>query len=253
MTTPPRRPRPHGQQPSGHGEQPTHRLRPLSGLQRYGQHRPSAQQPPGGAHSGRHQRQRPHGGGTAIVTGIIAVLAIVLAGAGLLVLTDDKDEPAAGGSPTASRAPVSEPATQDGAPKPGAGTDAAVGECLMVEDVSETDTDVAAIDCADPLAVYRVGVREEGGGVRCPGRNYVSYTEESGLLLCLTLNAQPGECFHEAERLDTRVPCDSPDASYRVGEIHTDIEDAGRCGEDDAPNALTYPRPPLTICRLSVR
>lgn len=250
MTTPPRRPRPHGRQPGGHGEQPTHRLRPLSGLQRYGQHRSSAQQPPGGEHSGRHRR--PHGG-TAVATGIVAVLALVVAGAGLLVLTNDKDEPAAGGSATATRAPTSEPATQDGAPKPGAGTDAAVGECLKVEDVSVTDTDVVAIDCADPLAVYRVGVREEGGGARCPGRNYVSYTEESGLLLCLTLNAHRGECFHEATQLDTRVPCDSPDASYRVGEIYADIEDAGRCGEDDAPNALTYPRPPLTICRLSIR
>ena len=181
------------------------------------------------------------------------MLALVVAGAGLLVLTNDKDEPAAGGSATATRAPTSEPATQDGAPKPGAGTDAAVGECLKIEDVSVTDTDVVAIDCADPLAVYRVGVREEGGGARCPGRNYVSYTEESGLLLCLTLNAHRGECFHEATQLDTRVPCDSQDASYRVGEIYADIEDAGRCGEDDAPNALTYPRPPLTICRLSIR
>lgn len=248
MTTPPHRPGPHGPQPGGHGEQPTQPLRPLSGQQPYGQRQPYAQQPPPREHSGDQPPHRPRHDRTAVLTGVVAVLALLLAGAGVLVLTDDDKAT----STPSTRAPSSAPPTGGtGNSGPGEAVDARVGDCIKVEDASTTDAEVSTIDCADPQAAYRVGIREEDSVGRCPSENYVSYTEEGSLRLCLMLNARPGDCFHETELQDTRVACDSPKASYEVGEIFAGTADANRCGEANAFNALTYPEPPLTICRLS--
>lgn len=258
MTTPPHRQAPRRRPPGGLGEQPTQPLRPVSGAQPYDRERPSAQQPPYDEHSGRHAdrgparreraavRRRRTNEPTAVVTGIIAVLALLVAGLGAWALTKDKDEIGPDGT---ARAPGSSagppPATKEPA-------DANVGDCIKVNKAGRTDADVETIDCGHAEAVYRVGVRVDGGTSTCPGENYVTYTEGE-LLLCLTLNARSGDCFHEDDEQDVRVPCDPPDASYRVGEIFEGSEDPSKCGEVDAENAFTYPEPPLTICRVAVR
>lgn len=189
---------------------------------------------------------------TAVVTGVIAVLALLVAGLGAWALTKDKDD-IGDDKGQASEAPgAGGPGSPVGPVEPGAAADAGVGDCIKVNQAGATDAEVATIDCADQAAVYRVGVRVDGGTSKCPGDNYVAYTEGE-LLLCLTLNARSGECFKETDEQDTRVSCDSADASYQVGEIFEGTEDASRCGEVDAENAFTYPQPPLTICRLAVR
>lgn len=178
------------------------------------------------------------------------MLALLVAGLGGWALTKDDDELGAG---RATRAPATRPSGQPPTNQmPGTAADAKVGDCIKVNKAGKTDADVQTIDCAAAEAVYQVGVRVDGGSSRCPGENYVTYTEGK-LLLCLVLNAKSGECFHETDEQDTRVPCDSPRASYQVGEIFAGSADPARCGEVDAENAFTYPEPPLTICRVAVR
>ena len=186
-----------------------------------------------------------------MITGILAVATLLVAGLGAWVIADGDDEAAGDGPAASAQAPPANPGRTSGV-VPGAADDAAVGDCIKVNTADETDADVETVDCADPAAAYRVGVRVDGRGGDCPGENYVKYTEQDSLLLCLTLNARQGECFHESAEQDTRVACDSPDASYEVGEIYEGEEDSARCGEGDASDALTYPRPPLTICRLTI-
>ncbi len=171
----------------------------------------------------------------------------------VLLLTGDEEPRDTAAPPATSRpAPTSAAPTSTLPPVgPGAAVDAEVGDCIKVNNASATEADIQPIDCADPLAVYKVGVRKDDSTAQCPGENYVSYTEANNLLLCMTLNAHEGECFHETELDDSRVECGSPDASYKVGEIFEGTEDAEKCGAD-ARNALTYPEPPLTICRLRV-
>ncbi len=190
-----------------------------------------------------------------MVVVLVALLVLVGAGTAVFLMSEGDSADTAAPATTSPAAPTvadPPPATRATPAEPGAVTDAAVGDCIKVNDVSATAADIETIDCADPLAVYEVAVREESTTRECPNRNYVSYTEDDVLLLCLTLNAKEGQCFHEDSQQDTPVGCDSPDASYRVGEIHEGTEDANRCGEADARNALTYPVPPLTICRLEV-
>jgi hypothetical protein len=269
MTTPPHRPAPRGRPPGGHDEQPTQPLRRVSGQQPYGRHRPSAQQPPYDEHSAAPTRRarpreeqpekRPEPRArrkgradqqTAVITGVIAVLALLVAGVGAWALTTDKD-PATPAAPDRGSEAPAPPST--GAPAaPGTAADARVGDCVQVTDANETEARVETITCTDPGAVYRVAVRTDNGSTQCRDADYVAYTQDD-LLLCFVLNARSGECFHESDQQDTRVSCDSAEASYRVGEIVDGAEDSSRCGEADAEYALTYPEPPLTICRLGVR
>ena len=183
-----------------------------------------------------------------MITGVIAVLALLVAGVGAWALTQDQ-EPAGSAPATASEGPVAGGGASDG---PGRAADAREGDCIAVTDVDSEQARVETIGCTDKAAAYRVALRSDDGTDTCPDEDYVAYTQDR-LLLCLILNARKGECFHESEQDDTRVSCDSADASYQVGEIVQGAEDSSRCGEADAENALTYPDPPLTICRLSVR
>jgi hypothetical protein len=186
-----------------------------------------------------------------MVVVLVALLVLIGAGTAVFLMAGDGKPDTAAGPPTT--ADTSAPAPTGDAPAgPGAAIDAKVGDCVKVNDVSATEADIETIDCADPAAVYKIGVREEDSTGQCPSPNYVSYTEDGVLLLCMTLNARKGECFHETDQQDTRVDCASPDASYKVGEIVEGTADANRCGTADAENALTYPKPPLTICRLSI-
>jgi hypothetical protein len=263
MTPPPQRPAPR-RRPGGPDEAPTQPLRPVSGEQPYDRRRSSAQQPPYGEHSddtptrrvpAPDTRRNPRRGRrktkadqqTAVITGVIAVLALLVAGVGAWALTQDR-EPAGSAPATASEGPApggGEPA------QPGRAADAREGDCIAVTDPDSKRARVETIGCTEKDAVYRVALRSDDGSDTCPDEDYVAYTQDP-LLLCLILNARKGECFHESEQDDTRVSCDSADASYKVGEIVQGAEDSSRCGEADAENALTYPDPPLTICRLSV-
>jgi len=125
------------------------------------------------------------------------------------------------------------------------GVDVLVGECLRVNTADAAD--IAVTDCADPNAVYKVAVRRDTSAQPCPGSSYVTYTQTDTLRLCLTLNARQGECF--AER-DARVPCTAADASFQVARVVEGAADPNRCGESHADNAIVYPEPKLTLCRV---
>lgn len=266
----------YGQQPGGYGQQPTqpHGQRPY-GQPPYGQQQPYGQPQPYGQQqpSGQPQPYGQPGGGyeppppprnnkTAIIIVVVAVLVLIGAGAGVFILTNNDDGPNdASGSPTSSQAPPSDESDPAGEPTedttedipvvPGSAVDAEVGDCIKVNNASATNADVEAIDCADPLAVYKIAVKEDDDTATCPGDDYVTYSEAGQLLLCLMLNAEEGECFNETPQEDKRVDCGSPDASYRVSAVHEGVEDVNRCGAD-SPYALSYPEPPLTICRTTV-
>jgi hypothetical protein len=183
---------------------------------------------------------------------VIALLALVGAGIGVALLTKSDDSTKAVGPAKTSRPAPAATVSQPPPEESGKALDAKVGDCIEVDDASATDADIHTIGCGDRKAVYKVAVREDDSAGRCPGTNYVSYTEEGTLLLCMTLNAKKGECFHEDSQQDARVPCDSANASYQVGDIYDGTDDGDQCGSADAHNALTYPQPPLTICRLSL-
>src|ERR1044072_9963960 len=102
MTSPPPRHRPQRRHPGGPDEQTTQRMRPVSDQQPYGERRPSAQQPRYGRHSGgvAHRpgsRARRLNDQTAVLTGIIAVAALLVAGLGAWVIS--KDDGDAGNKP----------------------------------------------------------------------------------------------------------------------------------------------------------
>lgn len=128
---------------------------------------------------------------------------------------------------------------------------AAVGDCIKVNNASATNADVEKIDCNSAEAMYKVGVTKDDSAASCPSDTYVSYTEEGSLLLCLQLNVKEGECIHETTTDDKRVDCGSPDASYKVAKVIKGKDDANECGAENAENALTYPEPALTICRVA--
>ena len=140
---------------------------------------------------------------------VTAVLALV-AGAGVAMVTSGVDHVAGEG--------IAIP-TQPG-PRP--------GDCVRVD---VAGPDVATVDCAAPDAIYQ----------------YVSYTEEGRLRLCLQLNVRDGECIQVTESGDRRVDCASPDATHRVVRVFDGVTDPARCAEE-ATDVIAYPKPPRTIC-----
>jgi len=277
MTQPPYQPGPHGQQPDPYGNQPGQGQPGRYGQQPggYGPQptQPYGQQPYGQPPYGQqptYAQQQPYGqpgGGfeppppppknnkTAIIIVAVAVLVLIGAGIGVFAL-NNKDDGSndAGGSSSTNQVPTSAgeaTPTEETPVDPGDAVDAQVGDCIKVNNASATNADVETIDCTDPLAVYKIAVKEDSDTATCPGDAYVTYSEQGSLLLCLTLNAREGECFNETAQEDKRVDCGSPDVSYRVSAVFEGTEDANQCGDDSA-NALTYPEPPLTICRAPV-
>ncbi|HEY0450972.1 LppU/SCO3897 family protein [Actinophytocola sp.] len=264
----------YGEQPGGYGQQPAQPYgggQPSygSGQQPYGQpQQPYGQQhsygqpygqQPGGGFGQYEPPEPPKGNRTTIIIVVVAVLVLIGAGAGVYLLTRGDNTPsnASGKNTTGRSAPAtgeSGPAqqtTEDTPVGPGAVTDAAVGDCIKVNNASATNADVETIDCADPLAVYKVGVKKESDSESCPQGDYVEYTETGSFKLCLVLNAKQGECFNESSQEDKRVDCSSPDASYSVPAIHEGSADPSQCGAN-ADNALTYAEPPLVVCRAPV-
>lgn len=125
---------------------------------------------------------------------------------------------------------------------------AEVGDCIKVNNASSTNADVEKIDCTTKEAVYKVGVKKESDGDKCPAGDYVEYTEQGGFKLCLTLNGKVGDCFKEDTQQDLRADCATAD--YKVSKV-TNTGKAEDCGPADAPNALVYSDPKQTICRVA--
>lgn len=127
---------------------------------------------------------------------------------------------------------------------------AEVGECIKVNDAASAD--IEKIDCNAEEAVYKVAVTKDDSGAECPGEFYMEYTEtgRNELLLCLSLNAKEGDCFNATAQSHLRVACTEPEAMFQISKVVEGKNDAAECG-DAAVDALTYPEPPLTMCRVA--
>jgi hypothetical protein len=196
-----------------------------------------------------------------MIIAIVAIALLVLGGSGvglyLATKDDDGKNSARGGTSTSSSAsdktdssdegtsandePVEEPVD------PGEAIDAQPGDCIKVNVASATNADVETVDCSLPDAMYRVATREETDTGSCPNDQYVSYTEEGQLLLCLQLNVAKGDCISVGSSEDKRTECTSADATYQVLDVLDGVDDETKCA-DTTTNVITYPQPPLTIC-----
>jgi hypothetical protein len=181
--------------------------------------------PPAGRPRGQQQPPyvRPP---TLILTAVVLALLVV---GGAAAVVDQR--------------PTSAPVTPS--PQEPPGFDAAVGDCIRVNNADAAD--IAVVDCADRAAVYRVAVRRDTSTQPCPGASYVTYSLGDSLRLCFVLNAHQGECF---DAQDGRVDCAAANASFRVEQVIAGSADPSRCGEPNAANAIVYPQPKLTLCRV---
>lgn len=142
---------------------------------------------------------------------------------------------------------------------------ARAGDCLEALGEGKKTTEFRIVGCGTPAAAYRVARRLTGGDRSCGGSTYgyVSSGYARGATrwhLCLTLNAQVGDCFHQEVGFPTgkatKTPC-GPEATYKVVKVAEGTADTELCGEDagytlvddlTGPIALVYRDPPLTIC-----
>ena len=227
-----------------------------------------------GGQYGQNQQYGQYGGGfppeppkknTGRIVAIVVIAVLVLAGAGIGIFFatkgDDGNNTAGGSSSTTASDTSDTSSSEDETTTEdedtttedeggGAAIDAQPGDCIKVNVASSTNADVETVDCDSEDAIYRVGTREEDSTGTCPNEQYVQYTEEGQLLLCLQLNVQDGECLKVSDTADERAECDSPDATHRVIDVIDGVDDETQCG-DEATEVITYPQPPLTVCLVS--
>lgn len=281
MTTPPYQPGPHGQPNDPYGQGGYGQQRPQQ-QQQYGQ--PQYGAPYGGANDQTqafgHAPQYPYGatqqwpgGGmtpppeppknnTGMVVAIVVIALLVIAGAGtgLYFFNKDGGNNTAGGETSTSASDKTDSSSSettgddttgetatDEPVDPGEAIDAQPGDCIKVNVASATNADVETVDCATPEAIYKVATREETDTGSCPNDQYVSYTEEGQLLLCLQLNVAQGDCLEVSGNEDKRADCAAPGVTHKVVDVLDGVDDETQCS-DATTEVITYPQPPLTIC-----
>jgi len=223
--------------------------------QQFGQS-PYGQQP---QYGGGFQPPEPPKKKTGMIVAIVVVAALVLGGAavGIILATKDKGDNNAGGGTTTSKTTTKstdtsedeETTTTEETTSGGGGDalDAQPGDCIKVNVASSTDADIEVVDCSSDEAIYTVGTREESDTADCPNEQYVQYTEENQLLLCLQLHVTEGECLEVTDVQDKRADCAAPNATHRVIGVLDGVDDETKCSSD-ATEVITYPQPPLTVC-----
>jgi hypothetical protein len=281
MTTPPYQPGPYGQPNDPYGQGGYGQQRPPQQPQ-YGQ--PQYGGPYGGANDQTQAfgttPQYPYGGAqqwpgggmtpppeppknnTGMVVAIVAIALLVIAGAGAGLYffnkdggnntagsetsTSASDKTDSSSDETAGADTTGETPAEETEAEPGEAIDAQPGDCIKVNVASATNADVETIDCSTPEAIYKVATREETDTGSCPNDQYVTYTEEGQLLLCLQLNVKQGDCL-EVGDVDKRTDCAAPGVTHKVVYLLDGVDDENQCS-DATTEVITYPRPPLTIC-----
>jgi hypothetical protein len=260
-------PRPQGQPQYGGDQWGTEQTQRFGPGQQYGQYGQTQQYGTqyGSPYGGGLPPEPPKKNKGMIVTlVVVAVLVVAGAGIGIYFATkgDGGDNQASGSttttatdsSDTSSSEDEDETTTEDEETTTGQGdgqaTDAQPGDCIKVNVASSTNADVEKVDCSSAEAIYKVATREEDSAGSCPNEQYVQYTEEGQLLLCLQLNVKDGECLEVNDTEDKRADCTSPSATHRVVGVLDGVDDETQCG-DEATEVITYPQPPLTICLVS--
>lgn len=240
------------------GNEQTQRIGP-GGPGQYGQTQQFGQQPPYGQqpqYGGGFQPPEPPKKKTGMIVAIVVVAVLVVGGAavGIYLATKDKGSNSASGGTTTSKttsgsteSSEDETTTEETTEGGGDAIDAQPGDCIQVNLASETNADIETVDCATPEAIYKVATREETDTGDCPNEQYVQYTEEGQLLLCLQLNVKEGECLEVTDTEDKRAECTAPNATHRVVGVLDGVDDETQCGAD-ATEVITYPQPPLTVC-----
>jgi flagellar basal body-associated protein FliL len=263
-------PRPGGEQPQwgGGGNDQTQQFGPGQQFGQpaqspYGQQGATQQWPGAGPqYGGGFPPPEPPKKKTGMIIAIVAIAVLVLGGAGVGIYfaTKGDDTNTAGGSTTSSskttppsetsEEETTEETTTEETEDPGDAIDAQPGDCIKVNVASSTDADVETVDCATPEAIYRIATREETDTGSCPNDQYVQYTEEGQLLLCLQLNVRDGECLEVTDNEDRRADCGTPTATHRVAKVLDGVDDETQC-PTETTEVITYPQPPLTVCLVS--
>lgn len=221
----------------------------------------ATQQWPGAGYGGLTPPPEPPKKKTGLIVAIVAVAVLVIAGAGIglyfVTKGDDGNDTAGGGTSTSSTpdktdssdtdGPTGEETTTEETQDAGEAIDAQPGDCIKVNVASSTDADVETVDCSTPEAIYKVATREETDTESCPNDQYVTYTEEGQLLLCLQLNVAEGDCL-EVGDADTRVECSDAKATHKVVAVVDGVDDETKCPDATTTEVVTYPKPPLTVC-----
>ncbi|WP_186382572.1 LppU/SCO3897 family protein, partial [Amycolatopsis rhizosphaerae] len=131
---------------------------------------------------------------------------------------------------------------------------ASAGDCLNVKEF-KSGADPTKVDCTDPSANVRIGVRLDSDTGKCPGENYDEYSYRqrgNKYKLCLMLNAHDGDCFTNLSSNTTegyrRVACTDPSAEAEIVKVVDGKADESACSGTKYDGALTYPQPPTTMC-----
>lgn len=209
----------------------------------------------GGGYGGMTPPPEPPKRNTGMIVAIATIAVLVLAGAGVglyFLNKDGGDDTAGGGTSTSASdrtdsSSAGETTGEETTADPGEAIDAQPGDCIKVNVASSTNADVETVDCSTSEAIYRVATREETDTGSCPNDQYVSYTEEGQLLLCLQLNVKKGDCLEVSDTEDKRADCSTPAATHTVVDVLDGVDDETQCS-DASTEVITYPRPPLTIC-----
>lgn len=129
---------------------------------------------------------------------------------------------------------------------------AAVGDCLNVKEFKQ-GTEPDKVDCTDPAANVKIGVRLDDDNANCPNGDYDEYSVSgsSSYKLCLMLNARDGECFANVTSTTDgykRVDCADPTSEVKILKVVTGTASDSACDGTDADVAVVYSEPATTLC-----
>jgi len=129
---------------------------------------------------------------------------------------------------------------------------AKVGDCLKVTQFKDRTTP-DKVDCTDPGANVKIGVRIDKAGATCPDGDYDQYSVSgsSDYLLCLMLNVKQGDCLKNVKsKTDgyVKVPCTDPAQEAEIVKVIDGQVNQDACQGTGATGAATYSEPKTTIC-----
>jgi hypothetical protein len=127
---------------------------------------------------------------------------------------------------------------------------AAAGDCLNVKEFKQ-GTEPAKVDCADPPANVKIGVRLDDDNASCPTGDYDEYSVSGGpsYKLCLMLNAHDGDCFANVRSTTDgykRVDCADPTSEVKIVKVVNGTASESACDGTDI--AVSYSQPATTLC-----
>ncbi|HVW41567.1 MAG TPA: hypothetical protein VHC18_09475 [Amycolatopsis sp.] len=129
---------------------------------------------------------------------------------------------------------------------------AAAGDCLNIKEF-KAQADPSRVDCNDPSANVKVGVRLDDDKASCPDGDYDQYSVSGAAdyKLCLMLNAREGECFanvSDSTQGYKTVDCADPAAEIKILKIVDGTASDSACGGLDQAVAVRYSQPATTLC-----